>query len=668
MSKSFSSSVLPKAFLCYSKDKNVVKKSSSGGVFYSLASAVINKLKGVVYGCVIDWDVVYHSRAETIDQLLPMLGSKYVRSDLKNTFIECSNDLINGKFVLFSGTPCQIGALLHYLNIRNVPTIKLLTIDVICHGTPELKYWKLYLSTNFKNRVDYISFREKKDGWENFNIKIGDYESSKNVDPYMVAFLNNQILSKSCFSCHFKGDNHKADVTIGDFWGINNVAYKFKNNNGNSLILIRNKINDVFELIKSNCFIQEVPYISSLFLSNSAYYESVKNEKTGPISLKIDSNQTDHKNDFAKTFLHKIGPWFYNKGISKNSLYYCKKKRKKNGRIGILTDIGYSNFGNRLQNYALITIMRNLKKKPKNIIVNQHNYNLLHYVYNFLKRKKEVRYFAYKGILRASLKYEGKPFIFSKNKRHQRKLCNFETILIGSDQVWNTNYHIFKSDLEYLLGNFNIINQPFKISSYAASLCFNGFNESSAFLFKNSLKTFDKITVREEAGKALLNEIGIESDVVLDPTFLLSTKQWIESIKKYSKMKPPSGEYNFLYTIDKDSICEQNCFSFNNILTLKDKETIHSSNQFDFLNYILNANLIITDSFHAVVFSILFKKKIFLLRRKSSGMESRLSELFKLINIQLQYNQIIDFNNLNTDLLSDRIDCSKKILFDILNS
>ena len=266
------SALIPKAYACYNKSKRTLQKSSSGGVFFSIASTVIKKYKGVVYGCVIKNGDVFHSRTEDMKGLFPMLGSKYVRSNLKNTFEECKDDLSNDRYVLFSGTPCQINALYLYLDQQGINKEKLVGIDVVCHGTPKPFFWKKYLETNFGGRdISDISFRYKitKWDWKTFsfkttnNIKVGGYISPYYSDPFIKAFLNNKILTESCFKCQCKGENRKADITLGDFWGIEKLNPKLENGRGTSFVILRHKNSFLMKIIKKHCVLNEVPYLDS---------------------------------------------------------------------------------------------------------------------------------------------------------------------------------------------------------------------------------------------------------------------------------------------------------------------------------------------------------------------------------------------------------------------
>lgn len=663
-------STLPKAFACYNKKRAILKKSSSGGVFYALASSIINDYSGIVYGSVIVNGDVFHARTDSLNGLLPMMGSKYVRSELRNTYSECKVDLEKGKYVLFSGTPCQINALHFYLDRLNINKEKLISVDVICHGTPKPYYWKKYLELNFKSKdISNISFRYKKEGWENYYIKVGDYESPFSNDPYMKAFLENKILFESCFNCQCKGENRKADITLGDFWGIGEIDHKLKNKNGTSIIIIRNSIDFVLSILRSKCVVNEVPYLSSIY-TNLPYYKSIDKPISCNIidehltisnsSINTDSKKREGILRISKQQINHLKKTLF---CRTPNIYTNRKKRKNNNKVAIITDFGYTNYGNRLQNYALLTILRKIGEKPINICYFPKGRTL----FRCLLR----RYHNYQddkinnSIYKSSRSYERKIFNFSRFFLKQRKMCNFETVIIGSDQVWNPDWH--KNDeLRFFLGDFGINNPPYKLISYSASICTRVFDYEQKMLFKNLLKSFDKVSVREISSCKLLSEIGINAINVVDPTLLLGPDEWCKAIDVHSTYKLPTDEYIFICVFN-DELLEHNIVNRYKGIPIIKCYGKHSSdsiiNQFDFVNIIKNASHVITDSFHAVIFSIIFKKKTTILNRGLFNMNIRIEDFFTSIGFAFQYNKEIDFSLLDYSILNNWISNSKTFLF-----
>lgn len=228
------------SFACSAKDENFIKQSSSGGGFAILANMYI-KEQAVIYGAAFDdnWNVC-HIRVDKKDELKRLYTSKYVQSDMGNTFRNVKLDLDNGKKVLFVGTPCQVAGLKSYLQ---KDYLNLLAVDFICHGVPSPLVWQRYieeLEQNLNSKITEISFRNKKDGWENycFMLKTADgnvsYEKVDN-NIYMQGFLKDLYLRPSCYDCKFKTLSRLSDISLADFWGIENILPEMKNDKGVSL-------------------------------------------------------------------------------------------------------------------------------------------------------------------------------------------------------------------------------------------------------------------------------------------------------------------------------------------------------------------------------------------------------------------------------------------------
>lgn len=271
------------AYACYNKNEFERLNSSSGGIFILIAKAVINK-NGVVYGASLDENFeVKHIKVDTEENLTKLMGSKYVQSDIGTTFSEIKQMLEDGKIVLFTGTPCQIEGLKSFL-VKDYSN--LYTQDIICHGVPSPLVWKKYREYR-KNKDKLlpksISFRNKDNGWLSFNMKFvynnKEYKASQNTDLYMQAFLKNISLRDSCYNCHFKKINRVSDITLADYWGIQNIDKNMFDNKGTSLVIINsNKGKELFELIKN-----DINFISTdlneALKYNTAMTESVKSSK-----------------------------------------------------------------------------------------------------------------------------------------------------------------------------------------------------------------------------------------------------------------------------------------------------------------------------------------------------------------------------------------------------
>lgn len=221
-----------KAFAAVNKNKEQLMKSASGGVFSALATNVLNK-GGVAFGATLTFEdghaIPKHIAIDHVEQLPLLQGSKYVQSSIGDTYKQAKMYLQEGRLVLFSGTPCQIGGLYGYLgkDYEN-----LITIDVICHGVPSAKMFDDYLQNErIKRKAQSVigySFRDKKKGWgmngrldlQFADKKVKSFYIPARLASYNTLFLDGDTYRENCYSCKYAGALRPADLTIGDYWGI----------------------------------------------------------------------------------------------------------------------------------------------------------------------------------------------------------------------------------------------------------------------------------------------------------------------------------------------------------------------------------------------------------------------------------------------------------------
>ncbi len=223
------------------KDENIRMASRSGGVFTALTDIVLDA-GGIVYGVKLDDRLhAVHARAETKAERDTFRGSKYVQSNVGSTFHDCKSDLENGRVVLFSGTPCQIDGLKNFLKATSTPTDQLIALEILCHGAPSPRVYRDYLTYMGKGeKITAIDFRNKvKYGWKDHveTVRMGD-NSEKDSKVYTTLFYGHNILRLSCFQCPYKRIDRYADITIGDYWGIDSLDSSFNDNKGVSLVLV----------------------------------------------------------------------------------------------------------------------------------------------------------------------------------------------------------------------------------------------------------------------------------------------------------------------------------------------------------------------------------------------------------------------------------------------
>lgn len=272
-----------KAFACINDNDDIRFNSSSGGIFTLLAEKIISG-GGVVFGAAFDERFsVKHIAVDNIADLKKLRGSKYVQSVIGDTYKQCKAYLEDGKTVLFTGTPCQIGGLISYLGKDYG---NLITQDIICHGVPSPDLWKRYLDTLSPKPVsaDNINFRNKQTGWANYSIYI-PLENGEHIiqnareNPFTKAFHNNLSLRKSCYGCHFKHKSRQSDITLADFWGIKFVLPDMNDNNGTSLVFVNSKPGaELLESVRNNMRVKEVDFNTAVSYNTSMHCSSPRPE------------------------------------------------------------------------------------------------------------------------------------------------------------------------------------------------------------------------------------------------------------------------------------------------------------------------------------------------------------------------------------------------------
>ncbi len=277
----------PKAYACINKNEGIRMQSTSGGIFTLLATAIINK-NGVVFGASFDEMFgVHHTYSETLEGIQKFRGSKYLQSDINDTYQEVKEFLKNDRYVLFTGTPCQIEGLINFLGREYE---KLYLQDIICHGVPSPKVWKLYKECRekqFDAKLDKMSFRDKSaEGWNRYHVKMNfknnkSYDMIHNTDIYMKAFLKHLSLRESCTDCKFKKKNRLSDITLADFWGIKNIKPDMNDEKGTSLVIVNSKKGqELLDEIKDYMKYEEVDFETAIKGNPSFTKVSEPNKKS----------------------------------------------------------------------------------------------------------------------------------------------------------------------------------------------------------------------------------------------------------------------------------------------------------------------------------------------------------------------------------------------------
>lgn len=216
-------------FSAFIKDKAILNKSTSGGAFFAFASRII-KEGGVVFGAKFDGYKVLHDYTETLDGLYSFMGSKYVQSNIGNTFIKVRHYLSKGRIVLFSGTPCQIAGLNLFLGKEKR---NLITVELLCRGVPSPLVWEKYMDEKMSSlnaeEIKGIWFRTKSKAYQSpvptYSLVFSYKDNYGNLREFnedclsnaFYSYFRNHVFRSSCLSCQFRNTyNSGADITIGD--------------------------------------------------------------------------------------------------------------------------------------------------------------------------------------------------------------------------------------------------------------------------------------------------------------------------------------------------------------------------------------------------------------------------------------------------------------------
>ncbi len=215
-----------KVYAAAIKDKKLIENSASGGIFAGAAKYIINQ-GGIVYGAAWQKDFsVKHIGVRKLSELNKLQGSKYTQSDISECLCEIAYNLANGEKVLFSGTPCQVAAVKSFLGKDYT---NFYTIDLICHGVGSNKFVQediSFLEKKYGAKINSIEFRTKRKGWGTAGDVIFDdciKEFNTRISPYYYYYLGNALFRESCYVCPYSCDSRSGELTIGDYWRIENA-------------------------------------------------------------------------------------------------------------------------------------------------------------------------------------------------------------------------------------------------------------------------------------------------------------------------------------------------------------------------------------------------------------------------------------------------------------
>ena len=568
---------------CYAvaASDEIRKKSSSGGVFSVLALHILEQGGGVVGASFKSDGSVWHVLIEDSAELIKLQGSKYLQSDISNVYKPVKKFLDSGRKLLFTGTPCQIAGIKSFLK-RDYQNLYLL--DIVCHGVPSPQVFKKYLLENFgKKTFVSTNFRDKKYGWSpeltiTTTTTTTTTSFSAKIDDFMRAFLNNLCLRKSCGSCVFNSLPRQGDLTIGDFWGINQIDEKLNDGLGLSEVLVNTP--------RGGILLREC-------LAQFKIFEQTDFEKILPFNPTIYISGKHHGN--RDNFFNAIKTKTLHEAVNENEKYdyLC---------LNFWTSL---NYGAVLTAYAFQNILDNLGYKNAHI-----DYRYAHVIDKFNDSFTDKFARKYLHSTRQCFNY---------NDFNNLNNCVQRGFIVGSDQVFRDDYisHIFGI---YLLAFVSPDKQRIAISA--------SFGKDS-FCLKNADKffqAFDAISVREEDGVNILKKNGyMSAEHILDPVFLVDNEVF-KALAKDADV-PVGLVVGYVLDENEDIRSFTNVYGNEYINIAKLNLSVE-----EFVAYFVHAKAIITDSFHGTCFAIIFNKPFRCFYNKERG-NSRFLSLFKSLEL-----------------------------------
>lgn len=585
----------PECVAVWASDE-IRQKSSSGGMFTLLAEQIFNE-GGVVFGSAFTADFygAQHQIARNAEELIPLRGSKYVQSEIKETYREAKKHLDNGFPVLFTGCPCQIAGLYGFLG-TDYPN--LYTADLVCHGVPSAALLKTFVQEEEQkanSKATYLAFRDKAvSKWGDLRTAI-DFENGKTYRkgrkncPWLKSFLNGLSFRESCGKCKFASIPRQGDITIADFWDIHRYNSSFDDTQGTSLVILNNeKGRSLAKKIKGNTKLYEIaPLDHAIQYNRQIKYSSLLHPGRKKMFQLLPRSSFENAVNFAinkdKYDIGFIGWWY---GANWGSMMTCYAMNR------VLTAMGKS------------VLMLPFPDKEKSS-ARKHGQYIRTIAENFYNEGANCTLADY--------------HLFND-------MC--DTFLVGSDQLWNwwSNRDI---GTYYYFCDF--VNNSHKKIAYATSFGHESddYPENMRLKVAYLLSRFDAISVREKSGVDILKkDFEIDAVQTMDPVFLCSLDDYKKMIdlstltfnsefvlgyflnpdeEKLKSLRVTAAKLGKPYRLIVDG---QSDFEKLRADTNNDENIVRLDKVEDWLSHFWNAKHIVTDSFHGFCYSLIFSKQM----------------------------------------------------------
>ena len=344
------SSFSQKGYIVQHINDSIRRESTSGGAFTAIATWIIRQ-GGIVFGAGFrnGTFIVEHQAVDNENELSLFRNSKYVKSSIGDVYQKVKEFLLLGRWVCFSGTPCQVEGLRCFLRQREYE--KLICVDFVCRGVPSPRIFQLYLdyqSHETGGEFTKVLFRDKFYGYHYSSFSIYnkkeslDYHKGVDTNPYLRAFFNNLSDRPSCYSCRFKKRYRKSDLTLWDCFNIEKFSKKM-DGKGTTRVLVHSEKGDkLIQSVKMDLRIEQInpdkltegvremfhsvpinPKRKDFFMESHSMLPADFFHKWFPITLKVRINA------LVRLMCHKLGVYSFVKRCFM-LIYVRRDERKSN--------------------------------------------------------------------------------------------------------------------------------------------------------------------------------------------------------------------------------------------------------------------------------------------------------------------------------------------------
>lgn len=577
----------PECYAAQARDE-IREVSSSGGVFTLLAEEILAR-KGYVCGAAFrdDW-TVHHMIVDNKEELAKLRGSKYVQSDIGYCYREISKLLKAGKYVLFTGTPCQVAGLYLFLGKKDYET--LYTVDIFCHGAPSPGVWKRYLRENYDiASIRKINFRDKSAiGWSCSHVAITLHNGTKDIsDDYTKWFHRSAILRPSCRECKYSQIPRPADISLGDFWGINSINADLNDKKGLSNVLINSE-------------------------KGKHLYNSIRLTKSHPVVLPPSYNNADIRHGQKQFSPEREAFFSQTMPLNTTKLSWdCIQGRRYD--VCYVGNFYSKNYGSILVHYAGAKLIESLGLQVLMLNRPDRTYD------------EVIPYsFAYRHYSAISPSFKGLDELATTNG-----FC--ASYVVGSDQIFAPGLNL--DQIAYL----QFARKDRLKIAFGTSFGHETYPCAAERLHKNKslLQRFDYIALRERPSNIVHNLLELKADRIIDPTLILPRQCYYDLAEEASEPAEDSP-YLLTYMLDltpekEDAIvfiAKRLGLKIIYMANLQQKEVRYKPTQFtkekdyspeEFLRLYRDASYLVTDSYHGTCFSIIFRKNFISLVNTTRG-------------------------------------------------